>query len=167
MQVNGKAIAAFDPEGLIFAAGINNEQVKLYDLRSFDKVQSVHKRQIWWMELTDCLIGSLHNVQARSWERLRVDRHDIFAMWKVYNDQHKRNRNQVLCCYSTFVWKSTVSALISSFPQQILISWEFLKRIRFHVLLIQKFASLFYLNSWVRGGLLLSLSFSTFMVLTF
>ncbi|KHJ98970.1 WD domain, G-beta repeat protein, partial [Oesophagostomum dentatum] len=37
MQVNGKAIAAFDPEGLIFAAGINNEQVKLYDLRSFDK----------------------------------------------------------------------------------------------------------------------------------
>lgn len=47
MQVNGKAIAAFDPEGLIFAAGINNEQVKLYDLRSFDKVQSVHKRQIW------------------------------------------------------------------------------------------------------------------------
>uniref|UniRef100_A0A914VGW9 Uncharacterized protein n=1 Tax=Plectus sambesii TaxID=2011161 RepID=A0A914VGW9_9BILA len=27
----------FDPEGLIFAAGINSESVKLYDLRSFDK----------------------------------------------------------------------------------------------------------------------------------
>ncbi|CAI4224519.1 unnamed protein product [Auanema sp. JU1783] len=37
MQVNGRAIAAFDPEGLIFGAGINNEHIKLYDLRSFDK----------------------------------------------------------------------------------------------------------------------------------
>lgn len=33
-----RPIAAFDPEGLIFAAGIGNEVVKLYDLRSFDKV---------------------------------------------------------------------------------------------------------------------------------
>jgi len=30
-------VAAFDPEGLIFAAGINSELLKLYDLRSFDK----------------------------------------------------------------------------------------------------------------------------------
>ena len=30
-------MAAFDPDGLIFAAGINSESVKLYDLRSFDK----------------------------------------------------------------------------------------------------------------------------------
>lgn len=27
-----------DPEGLIFGAGIGNEVIKLYDLRSFDKV---------------------------------------------------------------------------------------------------------------------------------
>lgn len=37
MQLPGRPCAAFDPEGLIFAAGINNESVKLYDLRSFDK----------------------------------------------------------------------------------------------------------------------------------
>lgn len=37
MQLPSRPIAAFDPEGLIFAAGINSETVKLYDLRSFDK----------------------------------------------------------------------------------------------------------------------------------
>ncbi|KAK0410299.1 hypothetical protein QR680_005051 [Steinernema hermaphroditum] len=37
MQVPSRPIAAFDPEGLIFAAGLNSEVVKLYDLRSFDK----------------------------------------------------------------------------------------------------------------------------------
>ncbi|GMS97808.1 hypothetical protein PENTCL1PPCAC_19983, partial [Pristionchus entomophagus] len=37
MQLQHKAIAAFDPEGLIFAAGVNSEQIKLYDLRSYDK----------------------------------------------------------------------------------------------------------------------------------
>ncbi|ELV10383.1 WD repeat-containing protein 82 [Tupaia chinensis] len=33
----GKPVCSFDPEGLIFAAGVNSEMVKLYDLRSFDK----------------------------------------------------------------------------------------------------------------------------------
>ncbi|CAH1709339.1 unnamed protein product [Chironomus riparius] len=37
MHLQGKPIAAFDPEGLIFAAGVNSESIKLYDLRSFDK----------------------------------------------------------------------------------------------------------------------------------
>jgi len=37
MHVGGRPVAAFDPEGLIFAAGINSNQIKLYDLRSFDK----------------------------------------------------------------------------------------------------------------------------------
>ena len=37
MHMAGRPVAAFDPEGLIFAAGINSESVKLYDLRSFDK----------------------------------------------------------------------------------------------------------------------------------
>lgn len=37
MHLPGRPVAAFDPEGLIFAAGINSEFVKLYDLRSFDK----------------------------------------------------------------------------------------------------------------------------------
>jgi len=38
MHLPGRPVAAFDPEGLIFAAGINSESLKLYDLRSFDKV---------------------------------------------------------------------------------------------------------------------------------
>ena len=38
MHVNGRPVAAFDPEGLIFAAGVDSEMIKLYDLRSFDKV---------------------------------------------------------------------------------------------------------------------------------
>ena len=37
MHLPGRPVAAFDPEGLIFAAGINSECLKLYDLRSFDK----------------------------------------------------------------------------------------------------------------------------------
>uniref|UniRef100_A0A914I8K6 Uncharacterized protein n=1 Tax=Globodera rostochiensis TaxID=31243 RepID=A0A914I8K6_GLORO len=37
MQLVSRPIAAFDPEGLIFGAGIGNDVIKLYDLRSFDK----------------------------------------------------------------------------------------------------------------------------------
>ncbi|CDQ78849.1 unnamed protein product [Oncorhynchus mykiss] len=37
MHLQGKPVCSFDPEGLIFAAGVNSEMVKLYDLRSFDK----------------------------------------------------------------------------------------------------------------------------------
>lgn len=37
MHLSGRPVAAFDPEGLIFAAGVNSESIKLYDLRSFDK----------------------------------------------------------------------------------------------------------------------------------
>jgi COMPASS component SWD2 len=37
MQCQGRPIASFDPEGLIFAVGVQSEQVKLYDLKSFDK----------------------------------------------------------------------------------------------------------------------------------
>ena len=44
MHVNGRPVAAFDPEGLIFAAGVDSEMVKLYDLRSFDKVEYLISR---------------------------------------------------------------------------------------------------------------------------
>ncbi|XP_071512077.1 WD repeat-containing protein 82-like [Diadema setosum] len=37
MHLQGRPVASFDPEGLIFACGINSEMIKLYDLRSFDK----------------------------------------------------------------------------------------------------------------------------------
>ncbi len=38
--------APFDPEGLIFAAGINSESLKLYDLRSFDKLCSIFRDHV-------------------------------------------------------------------------------------------------------------------------
>ena len=45
----GRPVASFDPEGLIFAVGVQSEQIKLYDVRSFDKVmagrQSRHLNQ--------------------------------------------------------------------------------------------------------------------------
>ncbi|XP_025065434.1 WD repeat-containing protein 82 isoform X1 [Alligator sinensis] len=41
MHLQGKPVCSFDPEGLIFAAGVNSEMVKLYDLRSFDKPASL------------------------------------------------------------------------------------------------------------------------------
>lgn len=33
----GTAVCSFDPDGLIFAAGVDSELIKLYDLRAFDK----------------------------------------------------------------------------------------------------------------------------------
>ena len=41
MHLNCTPIASFDPEGLIFAAGVDSRQLKLYDLRTFDKVSVV------------------------------------------------------------------------------------------------------------------------------
>lgn len=37
MNLPSRPVAGFDPEGLIFATGINSECIKLYDLRSYDK----------------------------------------------------------------------------------------------------------------------------------
>lgn len=47
MHLNGRPVASFDPEGLIFAAGIDSRQLKLYDLRTFDKgpFATFHVRQ--------------------------------------------------------------------------------------------------------------------------
>jgi len=56
MHLNGRPVVSFDPEGLIFAAGIDSRQLKLYDLRTFDKVSSLggmHDSGI----LTPCIVG--------------------------------------------------------------------------------------------------------------
>jgi len=37
MHVSGRPVTSFDPEGLIFAAGVDAETIRLYDLRTFDK----------------------------------------------------------------------------------------------------------------------------------
>lgn len=36
VNVNGKPVCAFDPEGLLFSVGVGSELVKLYDLRQYD-----------------------------------------------------------------------------------------------------------------------------------
>lgn len=42
MHLTGsRSVVNYDPEGLIFAVGLNSELVKLYDLKSFDKVSLV------------------------------------------------------------------------------------------------------------------------------
>ena len=46
MHLPGRPVAAFDPEGLIFGAGINSESLKLYDLRSFDRVSQYTVKHI-------------------------------------------------------------------------------------------------------------------------
>lgn len=56
MQTQGRPVANFDPEGLIFAVGINSEYVKLYDLRSFDKgpfnaFKLTHNKDVNWTGL--------------------------------------------------------------------------------------------------------------------
>lgn len=48
MHLQGKPVCSFDPEGLIFAAGINSEMVKLYDLRSFDKVRGINSLETFF-----------------------------------------------------------------------------------------------------------------------
>lgn len=49
MHLQGKPVCSFDPEGLIFAAGINSEMVKLYDLRSFDKVRGINSLETFFV----------------------------------------------------------------------------------------------------------------------
>ena len=51
MHLSSRPVAAFDPEGLIFAAGVNSESVKLYDLRSFDKVINFNVFQIGFVKI--------------------------------------------------------------------------------------------------------------------
>ena len=42
MHLPGRPVANFDPEGLIFAAGISSDTIKLYDIRSFEKVNYIY-----------------------------------------------------------------------------------------------------------------------------
>ena len=34
---SGAPIGAFDPEGVVFAAGLESQMIRLYDMRTFDK----------------------------------------------------------------------------------------------------------------------------------
>lgn len=37
MHLSSRPVVSYDPEGLIFAVGVDSKQIKLYDLRSFEK----------------------------------------------------------------------------------------------------------------------------------
>ena len=37
MELEGMPVGTFDPEGLIFAAGVGSEYIRLYDLRTFSR----------------------------------------------------------------------------------------------------------------------------------
>lgn len=39
MNLPSSPIASFDPEGLVFGVGMNSDSIKLYDVRTFDKVR--------------------------------------------------------------------------------------------------------------------------------
>eukprot|EP01102_Stenamoeba_stenopodia_P019490 TRINITY_DN7377_c0_g1_i1.p1 TRINITY_DN7377_c0_g1~~TRINITY_DN7377_c0_g1_i1.p1 ORF type:complete len:325 (+),score=43.44 TRINITY_DN7377_c0_g1_i1:275-1249(+) len=53
LRRKGRPSVSFDPQGLIFAAGLDNNTIKLYDLRSYDKgpfatFQVPHPRVVEW-----------------------------------------------------------------------------------------------------------------------
>ena len=91
----GRPVASFDPEGLIFAVGVQSEQIKLYDVRSFDKVmagrQSCH--------LNQCSIhysGPLLNFQISHRDWMRLDRNKVQLGRKDDDAHNERGGNQVL-----------------------------------------------------------------------
>ena len=47
MHVRGRPVASFDPHGLIFGAGIDAELIKLYDVRSFDRVNRLSSGNVF------------------------------------------------------------------------------------------------------------------------
>ena len=91
----GRPVASFDPEGLIFAVGVQSEQIKLYDVRSFDKVmaggQSPHLNQIF----IHCL-GPLLNFQISHRDWMRLDRNKVQLGRKDDDAHDERGGNQVL-----------------------------------------------------------------------
>ena len=91
----GRPVASFDPEGLIFAVGVQSEQIKLYDVRSFDKVragrQSGHLNQFF----IHCS-GPLLNFQISHRDWVRLDRNKVQLGRKDDDAHNERGGNQVL-----------------------------------------------------------------------
>ena len=124
----GRPVASFDPEGLIFAAGIESKQLKLYDLRSFDKVcphahthRHTHTQHHGWFVhnffLHSLLLGSILHVSCSArfcW--LWVDRYQVQFGWQ--NDTHLNQHitNQDNGC---LLWLSTAGTV----GQSALITW--------------------------------------------
>lgn len=43
VHAKGRPTAAFDPEGLIFALGVDSSTVKMYDLRAYESVSCLSR----------------------------------------------------------------------------------------------------------------------------
>ena len=88
-------MASFDPEGLIFAVGVQSEQIKLYDVRSFDKVMAGRQSR----HLNQCSIhcsGPLLNFQISHRDWMRLDRNKVQLGRKDDDAHNERGGNQVL-----------------------------------------------------------------------
>ena len=98
----GRPVASFDPEGLIFAVGVQSEQIKLYDVRSFDKVGELATSLISLAAKTATISdanfsGTLFHVQISHRNRVRLDRNQIQLGWKDDDAHHKWGCYQVIC----------------------------------------------------------------------
>jgi len=63
MEVGQSAVGCFDPEGIIFAAGVDSETIKLYDLRTFGRgpfstFKLTPDRALNWISLKFSLEGN-------------------------------------------------------------------------------------------------------------
>uniref|UniRef100_A0A667WZG9 WD repeat domain 82 n=1 Tax=Myripristis murdjan TaxID=586833 RepID=A0A667WZG9_9TELE len=58
MHLQGKPVCSFDPEGLIFAAGINSEMVKLYDLAPLQPSSFSMIAHVSGQDLSSAMMGS-------------------------------------------------------------------------------------------------------------
>jgi COMPASS component SWD2 len=76
MHLPGRPVANFDPEGLIFAAGISSDTIKLYDLRSFEKVNFNYK---WKYPRLRCLNNFFFKLKGP------------FSNFKVNRDERDQN----------------------------------------------------------------------------
>ena len=89
MKLSGRPVAAFDPDGLIFAAGINSDSVKLYDLRSFDKGPFSSFKLQGTLLIREPLT-LLTTIYYFSWQqRYRVDWSEILSWWEIHSDLYQ------------------------------------------------------------------------------
>lgn len=78
MHVSGRPVGSFDNEGLIFAAGVDAEVIRLYDLRSFDKVSNLPIFLCFHFNLFTCKEEILI---ARDQKRLCIQMIRFYGQW--------------------------------------------------------------------------------------
>lgn len=104
MQTQGRPVANFDPEGLIFAVGINSEFVKLYDLRSFDKgpfnaFKLNHNKDVNWTGLKFSPDGKQICITTDSNTLLNIDSFmgNLLHQFTTTSQDDSSSRVQISC----------------------------------------------------------------------